>query len=67
MVYRKIDSNTVEITNTAACPTARYAERRKMLVAQIAQLQAELAVVEAQIAAIKQAGCVVPLDEVIGE
>jgi hypothetical protein len=69
MIYRKIDNDTVEVTNTAVSihPTGRYAERRKMLVTQIAQLQAELAVIDAQIAAIKNVGCVVPSAGVIGD
>ena len=67
MVYRKIDNNTVEVTDAiiATHPTARYAERRKMLIKQIAELQAELAIVDAQIADIKRAGCVVPSSEVV--
>jgi len=69
MEYRKIDNNTVEVTDTviATHPTERYVEHRRMVVTQIAQLQAELAIVDAQIAAIKKAGCVIPGDVAIGD
>jgi len=62
MTYRKIDADTVEESNTvvSVIPTAQYAEHRKMLVTQIARLQAELVTVDAQIVAIKAVGCVVP-------
>jgi len=67
MTYRKIDSDTVEASNTTVSivPVARYAEHRKMLVTQITQLQAELATVDAQIVAVKAVGCVVPSSEVV--
>jgi len=69
MEYRKIDNNTIEVTDTviATHSTERYAEHRRMVVTQIAQLQAELAIVDAQIAAIKKAGCVVSDDAAIGD
>jgi len=69
MLYKKINNTTVEVTDTviATHPTERYAEHRRMVVTQIAQLQAELAIVDAQIAAIKKAGCIVPGDVAIGD
>jgi len=67
MTYRKIDADTVEVSNAvvSVVPVARYCEHRKMLVTQITQLQAELATVDAQIVGVKAVGCVVPSDDVV--